>query len=147
MKWQTIAPQQNALTLAPIYNLFRRKLTPDLGCAVPEYCPVPAFLEGSTWEYAGTVRQDDVPPPGFDLTAAECSVHLNGFHLFQSVGRVAPGSPIKLGQSYAVVQVSACWLRERLASSHRPARHLVCPSSPDQSPERLTDHRDFGGGL
>ncbi|WP_414473895.1 hypothetical protein [Microvirga sp. M2] len=105
MKWQTVAEENGTLTFSPTYNLFRRKWPPDLGCAVPEDRPVPAFLDGSSWEYAGTLRQDDAPPPGFDPAAAECGARWNGFHLFQTV---RPGP----------VQAPACRLRERIDRNH-----------------------------
>jgi hypothetical protein len=84
MKWQAVTSQRAILDSGVAYNLFRRRLTPDLCCAVPEDRPVPVFLEGSTWEYAGTMCRDDLPPSGFDLTAAELGRYLNGFHLFQT---------------------------------------------------------------
>ena len=40
----------------PAYNLFRHKLMPDLFCAVPQDWPVPGFIEGSAWAFAGTLR-------------------------------------------------------------------------------------------
>ena len=41
----------------PTFNLFRHKLLPDLLCAVPEDHPVPAFVTGSSWTFAGTVSE------------------------------------------------------------------------------------------
>jgi len=87
MTCQTLKGQTGP-ALGPAYNLFRRKLAPDLCCAASEDRPVPAFLDGDGWEYAGTLHRTDVPPPGFDPAAAELGIRLNGFHLFQMVGRI-----------------------------------------------------------
>ena len=35
------------------YNLFRHKWQPDLCCAVPEHHPVPGFITGEQWDFAG----------------------------------------------------------------------------------------------
>jgi hypothetical protein len=65
------------------YRLFRRKGQPDLFCAVPEDHPVPGFITGECWTFAGT-PDGNALLPGLNRTAAELGVHLNGFHLFQS---------------------------------------------------------------
>ena len=49
----SVRPALGSVTYWPVYNLFRHKLTPDLLCAVPEDCPVPRFIEGSAWRFAG----------------------------------------------------------------------------------------------
>jgi hypothetical protein len=67
------------------YNLFRRKGQPDLCCAVPEDRPVPSFVTGERWEFGGT-WEGAIRPPGWDPTASELGVRLNGFHLFQIAG-------------------------------------------------------------
>ena len=41
----------------PRFNLFRHKLLDDLLCAVREDYPVPAFVNGDTWTFAGTVNE------------------------------------------------------------------------------------------
>src|SRR5215210_2090792 len=61
----------------PAFNLFRHKLTPDLGCAVPEDYPVPAFLDASTWAFAGKVSEPTTIPLGFKSKAAEAGVRFN----------------------------------------------------------------------
>jgi hypothetical protein len=65
------------------FNFFRLRSKPDLCCAVPKDRPVPSFLRGD-WTYAGTARGATGFPRGFDRTAAQIGVALNGFHLFQS---------------------------------------------------------------
>ena len=141
MTWQTGATQRATLASGLAYNLFWRRLTPDLCCAVPEDRPVPIFLEGSTWEYAGTLHQNDLPPPGFDLTAAELGVQLNGFHLFQIIRHIVVRAPVSPGPSNAPAQALACWLRRRIDQSHRrfglSEVHTV-PSS-DPNPEELAE--------
>src|SRR4051812_9831032 len=68
----------------PAVNLFRRKLEPHLVFAVPEDSPVPGFIEGSAWEFAGKVSEPATAPPGFDRKAAEAGVRFNAFYLFQT---------------------------------------------------------------
>ena len=57
----------------------------DLYCAVPEDRPVPPFIRGKRWEFAGAVGGRSAPP-GFERTEAVLSVRLNDFHLFQMIG-------------------------------------------------------------
>jgi len=66
----------------PAYNLFRHKLMPDLFCAVPQDWPVPGFIEGSAWAFAGTVGER-TPAPGLDLEAA-VGMRRSGFIMFQT---------------------------------------------------------------
>lgn len=70
-------------------NLFRRKQEADLLCAVPEDCPAPSFLNASTWEFVGTVREPTTVLSGFNRSAAEASVRVNGFYLFEA-GLIEP---------------------------------------------------------
>ena len=67
----------------PAFNLFRHKLKPDLVCAVPEDYPVPGFIDGSTWAFAGKISEPTTIPLGFESKAAEAGVRFNGFYLFQ----------------------------------------------------------------
>jgi hypothetical protein len=76
-------------TVTPAYNLFRYRSAPDLLCAVPEERPVPSFLDGRVWAYAGTLQGTDPPPSGFLRTEAEVGAWLNGFYLFEAIGRTA----------------------------------------------------------
>src|SRR3954453_8138513 len=67
----------------PTFNLFRHKRLPDLLCAVPEDHPVPAFVTGSSWTFAGTVSET------YGLVernwrGVEDGVNLIGFYLFHS---------------------------------------------------------------
>lgn len=103
MKWQTVTTRRTTSASEPAHNLFRRRLPPDLCCAVPEDRPVPVFLEQFTWEYAGTLHQNDLPSLDFVLTAAELGARLNGFHLFQIARRIAVRSPVGPGWSNAPV--------------------------------------------
>ena len=87
MKRAQERPAKQALASAqywPAFNLFRHKLKPDLLCAVPEDYPVPAFLDASTWAFAGKVSEPTTIPLGFKSKAAEAGVRFNGFYLFQA---------------------------------------------------------------
>jgi Family of unknown function (DUF6455) len=77
-----LGADQSTAALEPRYRLFRRKGQPDLFCAVPEDHPVPGFITGGCWAFAGT-RDSNSLPPGMSRTAAELGVRFNGFHLFQ----------------------------------------------------------------
>jgi hypothetical protein len=66
----------------PAYNLFRCKRSLDLFCAVPEDYPVPAFVDGHGWEFAGKVGEHSSRVSGFDRKAARAVVPLTGFYLF-----------------------------------------------------------------
>src|SRR3954471_14180300 len=79
----------------PAYNLFRHKLMPDLFCAVPQDCPVPDFIEGSTWAFAGTVSERTLAPAGLDSEAAAAGMQRSGFIMFQS----SPTEPSKVSAS------------------------------------------------
>jgi hypothetical protein len=68
----------------PAFNLFRHKLKPDLVCAVPEDYPVPGFIDGTTWAFAGKISEPTTIPLGFESKAAEAGVRFNGFYLFQA---------------------------------------------------------------
>jgi hypothetical protein len=52
----------------PCHNLFRRKDTADLYCAVPESRPIPPFIRTPAWEFAG---QDGPLTSGAGLSARE----------------------------------------------------------------------------
>ena len=81
-------------TETPAYNLFRYEPGPDLLCAVPEERPVPPFLDGQVWTYAGALRAGDVPPAGFFHAEADSGAQLNGFYLFHTAGRSAGEGPV-----------------------------------------------------
>jgi hypothetical protein len=83
------APQRPSRT----YNLFSRKRSPGLVCAVPEDRPVPAFLNG-TWRFSG--RADPAAAPaGFNERAARVGIDAIGFYLFECVREpgAAPKQP------------------------------------------------------
>jgi hypothetical protein len=67
------------------YNLFRHADRTELICAVPEVRPVPAFISGPPWSFAGRVKEYASGSSGFDHQSAEVSVHYNGFYLFQLI--------------------------------------------------------------
>ena len=68
----------------PAYNLFRCKRSLDLFCAVPEDYPVPAFVDGHGWEFAGKVEELSAAPLSFERQAARAVVPLTGFYLFRA---------------------------------------------------------------
>ena len=80
-------------TVMPAYNLFRYRSAPDLLCAVPEERPVPSFLDGRIWTYAGSLQGSDLPPSGFLHAEAEVGARLNGFYLFEAIGRSRGEAP------------------------------------------------------
>ncbi len=125
MKWERIAAEQ--AEPERVYNLFRRKTSPDLCCAVPEDRPVPAFLDGASWDYAGTLRQSDQPPAGFDQAAAEVGVQLNGFHLFQVARRLKIKAPARPGLSAVAAYPSLHLHPSKIDQNQgRPATNVVC---------------------
>ncbi len=77
-------PALGATNTRPTFNLFRRKQEADLLCAVPQDCPVPRFLDASTWAFVGTVREPTTVLSNFNRRAAEASVRFNGFYLFEA---------------------------------------------------------------
>ena len=60
-----------------------RDKRPDLFCAVPQDCPVPGFIEGSAWAFAGTVSERTLAPAELDSEAA-AGMRRSGFVMFQS---------------------------------------------------------------
>ena len=72
--------------LWPAYNLFRSTRSADLLCAVPEDYPVPAFINGQGWAFAGKLAEPCAAPLGFEWRGAETVVPLTGFYLFTAFG-------------------------------------------------------------
>ncbi len=68
----------------PSHNLFRRKDTSDLYCAVPESRPVPPFIRNPVWEFVGKVDRK-APPLGFRERAARLAMQHHGFYAFNSI--------------------------------------------------------------
>jgi hypothetical protein len=64
------------------YNMFRRSDDQEIFCAVSEDQPVPGFIDGVSWLYHGTVRDDRAVPIGFLPHVARKVSDLNGFYLF-----------------------------------------------------------------
>ena len=77
------------------YNLFRRKRRAELVCAVPEDRPVPVFITGALWEFGGKLANADREPLAFNHDAAEASVRVNGFYLFQMIKPLAVSFPVQ----------------------------------------------------
>jgi hypothetical protein len=77
------------------YNLFRRKRRAELVCAVPEDRPVPVFITGALWEFGGKLENADREPFAFNHEAAEASVRVNGFYLFQMIKPLAVSFPVQ----------------------------------------------------
>ncbi|WP_336490125.1 hypothetical protein [Methylobacterium nigriterrae] len=70
---------------AGTYNIFQRTRQPSLRCAVLQSRPVPAFIQGETWEFAGTTADEAGMPLGFQSEAADEATRLAGYYLFQSL--------------------------------------------------------------
>jgi hypothetical protein len=66
-------------------NLFRRTDQPDFCCAVPERLPVPSFIRGPRWEFAGTFGTPNPAPLGFRTRAARVALHAQGFYPFDYI--------------------------------------------------------------
>lgn len=77
----------------PTYNLFRRREEPDLVCAVPNDFPVPAFVTGEAWTFAGSIAAPSEAPPGFSAEVAERGAETCGFHLFHQLPVVVAPEP------------------------------------------------------
>ena len=68
------------------YNLFRHKWQPDLCCAVPEDYPVPGFITGEQWEFAGTLQGAQFTRNSTPIrTEANLGMRANGYRLFQVI--------------------------------------------------------------
>src|SRR3954453_19834003 len=92
----------------PAYNLFRHKLIPDLLCAVPQDCPVPGFIEGSTWAFAGTVGERTLAPAGLDSGTAAAGMQRSGFVMFQT-HTTEPGNSSASPGSWSDLQDALSW--------------------------------------
>jgi len=66
------------------YNVFRRKRKPALRCAVRQDRPVPAFVNGETWDFGGIATTKE-PPPGFQPEAESEAMRLTGYDLFHAL--------------------------------------------------------------
>jgi hypothetical protein len=77
-------PSTSPSPLRPAYNLFRCKHHLDLFCAVPEDYPVPAFVDGHGWAFAGKVDEPSGAPLGFKLETVRAILPLTGFYLFRA---------------------------------------------------------------
>ncbi|ACL61682.1 hypothetical protein [Methylobacterium nodulans] len=66
------------------YNVFRRREKPALRCAVRQDRPVPNFIRGDAWEFAGIAHTAD-PPAGFKSRAAREATSRAGYYLFYAL--------------------------------------------------------------
>ena len=82
---------QRGLTMheADAYNVFRRRGVSGLCCAVPQHRPVPAFIQGETWDLGGTISGKGTIPLGFQPKAATEAMRMLGYYLFLAF----PGRP------------------------------------------------------
>jgi len=79
---RSAVPSTTPVGFRPAYNLFRSTRSADLLCAVPEDYPVPAFIKGQGWAFAGKLAEPSAVPLGFEWTGAGAVVPLTGFYLF-----------------------------------------------------------------
>ena len=66
-------------------SLSSRTDKPGVVCAVPEDRPVPDFIRGLPWRFAGRLHDRDIASLDFNREAAEKCVRYNGFYLFQMI--------------------------------------------------------------
>ena len=83
---RSAVPSTTPVGFRPAYNLFRSTRSADLLCAVPEDDPVPAFINGQGWAFAGKLAEPSAAPLGFEWTGAGAVVPLTGFYLFTAFG-------------------------------------------------------------
>jgi hypothetical protein len=69
---------------APTYNVFARRRSPALCCAIAQESPVPSFIDNETWEFGGTLKPLEVIPGGFQPKAAREATQILGYYLFHS---------------------------------------------------------------
>jgi hypothetical protein len=85
------------MAYARTYNMFRRSDAQEIFCAVCQDQPIPGFVDGISWLYHGTIRDDDEVPAGFLPHVARKASDLNGFYLFYLCKRRAYSSPLGKG--------------------------------------------------
>ena len=83
---RSAVPSTTPVGFRPAYNLFRSTRSAELLCAVPEDYPVPAFINGQGWAFAGKLAEPSAAPLGFEWTSAGAVVPLTGFYLFTAFG-------------------------------------------------------------
>jgi hypothetical protein len=110
----------------PVVNLFRHKLTPDLLCAVPEDEPVPSFLDGGSWSFAGAVPTESLAGIDQDGRSAPAGVPAGRWRMVRArpdgeqtaeAGAVPTCPPLKtvLSRSLATTEI-------------RPEPSIGCPA-------------------
>ncbi len=126
---RSAAPALGQVKYRPAFNLFRHKLKSHVICAVPEDHPVPNFVEGSTWEFAGKVSEPASVPLGFSRKAADAGVRFSGFYLFQ----VSPIEPARITLERRREQPKAAgappWMPHPVALSEVAERGLGRPEA------------------
>jgi hypothetical protein len=70
---------------APTYNVFARRRSPALRCAIAQEHPVPSFIQNETWEFGGTVKPSEAIPVGFQPKAAQEAMQFAGYYLFHAM--------------------------------------------------------------
>ncbi|TXN68122.1 hypothetical protein [Methylobacterium sp. WL6] len=65
------------------FNVFRRRQSPELRCAVRQDRPVPLFIDGAVGEFSGTVVGEK-PPAGFQAGEAHEAMLSAGYYLFRA---------------------------------------------------------------
>lgn len=65
------------------FNVFRRRQSPELRCAVRQDRPVPGFIDGAIWEFSGTVVGEK-PPAGFQSDEAHEAMQGVGYYPFRA---------------------------------------------------------------
>ena len=81
----TPMPRSGSGPYRPRFNLFRHETLSDLLCAVPEDCPVPSFVTGSRWTFAGSVTEAAYGSVELNWPGVREDVRLIGFYLFHSI--------------------------------------------------------------
>ena len=69
------------------FNVFARRQTPALRCAVRQDYPVPSFIDPEIWEFCSTVTDVEPIPIGFQPNAAQEAMQLIGYYLYTALGR------------------------------------------------------------
>jgi hypothetical protein len=69
---------------AHFYTVFARRFEPAIRCAIAQSRPIPSFIQGDDWEFAGTVRPSEPPPVGFRHERAEDATRIVGYFVFHS---------------------------------------------------------------
>jgi hypothetical protein len=83
---------------APSYNVFARRRSPALRCAIAQGSPVPRFIQNETWEFGGTIKPSESIPGGFQPKAAQEATQILGYYLFHAMHSPAPPSRLSASE-------------------------------------------------